>query len=97
MSYFMLRFPIGDFPSYLLMEDVIAEFLLLPPFQLVSDTAEDLIYIILAGIISFFIIRLVLKGAQGVIVNTYDLPNIFRSYALLPPKPQPTVAAGATS
>lgn len=39
--------------------------------------------IILRGIVSFFIIRLTLKATQGVIVNNYGLPTIFRSYALL--------------
>lgn len=38
--------------------------------------------IILRGISSFFIIRLILRAVQGVIVNKYGLPTIFRSYAL---------------
>jgi hypothetical protein len=43
----------------------------------------DLVGKIVTVTISFFIIRLILKATQGVIINIYGLPNIFRSYALL--------------
>jgi hypothetical protein len=38
---------------------------------------------ILRGISSFFIIRLALRATQGIIVEYYGLPTIFRSFAFL--------------
>jgi hypothetical protein len=52
-------------------------------FFTVSTIVFVCLLITLRGISAFFIIRLALKAAQGVIVNYYDLPTIFRSYAFL--------------
>jgi hypothetical protein len=38
---------------------------------------------VLRGIISFFIVRLTLRATQGVIVNKFGLPSLFRSFAFL--------------
>ena len=50
-----------------------------PPWYHFSNVYQ----IILLGISSFFIIRLILKSSQGVIVDIYGIPPIFRSHALL--------------
>jgi hypothetical protein len=53
------------------------------PLLNVPYSVINVYYIIFSGISSFFIIRLILKASQGVIVDKYGLPHIFRSPALL--------------
>jgi hypothetical protein len=53
------------------------------PMIYTTVTGGEIYEIIFSGISSFFIIRLILKATQGVIVDNFGFPPIFRSYAFL--------------
>ncbi len=64
--------------------DGTAYLLLLPLSSFPSNfIAYTITSVILRGISSFFIIRLTLRATQGVIVNKYGFPSVFRTFAFL--------------